>query len=121
MNSDPSADEILAAVSDWLEAQATRLPGRDGYFARVAANALGIVRRDLALAPAASAEERQRLARLVGRDGDASELNRALCAAIRSGAIDEATPGLLDHLRATASRQMAIDQPHYRSPPAPLG
>jgi len=99
MNGNPSATEILAAIADWLDAQAKQMAGRDAYFARVAVNALGIVGRELAMSV-----------------GGSANANAALCAALRDGTIDENTPGLFNDLTAMARHQIAIDQPHYRSP-----
>jgi hypothetical protein len=113
MNSDPPAEEILAAVADWLEGQAKQMSDRDAYFARVAVSALGIVRRELSAADDAARAARWQ--RLLGQDGDLAALN----AALRAGTIDETTPGLFDELKAAARHQIAVDQPRYRASPVP--
>ena len=79
----------------------------------MAANALGIVARQLEFYGEASAEETQRLASLLGHDGTLEELNRELCARIRTGEFTLQTPGLANHLEATTRDKVAIDQPHY--------
>jgi hypothetical protein len=113
----PSGDEILAVVTDWLDAHAKNLSGSDAYFARVATNAIAIVRRELALGAVAEAEETARLRQILGQDGTHAELNALLCARLRAGSVDEQTPGLLAHLKNTALRQIEIDQPSYRAAP----
>jgi hypothetical protein len=71
----------------------------------VAANALAIVERELALGSEQDAAERERLRALLGRDGELEAQNRELCRAIRAGEIALDAPGLLEHLRATDARQ----------------
>jgi hypothetical protein len=116
MQDQPSAAALVAAIAAFIrETALPQLDAHAGYHARVAANALDIVRRELALAPAAEREERARLVALLGRDGGLEDLNRALCAAIDSGAVTEATPGLVEHLWATTLDKLAIDQPNYAS------
>jgi hypothetical protein len=80
---------------------------------RVTLSALQLVRRALDLAPVSDAAERARLAALLGREGELEALNRALCDRIRAGEMDLSTPGLLQHLRATALEKLAVDQPSY--------
>jgi hypothetical protein len=115
MSAVPSSEEILAAVADWLDTHAKPLSRSDAYAARVAANALAIVRRELTLGAAAEAEEVAGLRRILRRDGTLAELNALLCAALRDGSIDERTDGLMAHLRNSARSRIAIDQPNYRS------
>ena len=110
----PTAAELVGAVRDFLEQQAMpALEGLAAFHARVAANALGIVQRQLELAPGHEAAERARLAVLLGRDGSLYEQNRELCRRIRSGELGAGTPGLLEHLRETTLAKLAVDQPRY--------
>jgi hypothetical protein len=87
--------------------------GHSGFLARVAANALAIVERELALGAEQDASERERLRALLGRDGTLDELNRALCREIRDGRIAVDAPGLREHLRETTLAKLAVDQPGY--------
>ena len=98
---DPSADEILAAVARWLEQRAAAPSSRDAYFTRVAENALGIVRRELAAASTLMSDE------------ESAALSRGL----RDGTLDPQTPGLIAKLKDAIKKQIAIDQPNYRSLP----
>lgn len=112
MHSGPTAAELCAAVSRWLDAGAA---GADSFHGKVAANALAIVTRELELGPAAQARALARLTALTGRTGDFDALEAALCDLIERGAIPLADPALHDHLRETARDRLAIDQPRYRS------
>lgn len=116
MHDRPNADELLEAVAEFLEQKL--LPNLEGHLAfhtRVAVNVLAILRRQLALAPAAETEERERLSALLGRAGDLATLNRALAEAIEQGRIDVDDPALRDHLWQTALAKLAVDQPNYAS------
>ena len=110
----PTAAELTAAVAAFLERIRADLPPRDAFLARVAANALAAVTRELEQGPAAEAAARDRLAALLDLDGDHARLTQALCEALRTGAMDATTPGLLATLRANTEAQLAIDQPGYK-------
>ena len=110
----PSTTELVTAVREFLEQQAMReLEGRTAFHARVAANALAIVARQLELGPQAEAAERARLVELLGRDETLDALNRELCRRIRRGDLDHSSPALVEHLRATTLDKLAVDQPKY--------
>src|SRR5262245_1854660 len=114
MHDRPSAAQLVAAARDFLERTALpELSGHSAFHARVAANALAIVERELALGAEQDAAERERLRALLGADGPLEAQNRALCGEIRAGRIGLETPGLLDHLRATTLAKLAVDQPTY--------
>ena len=100
---DPSAAEIVAAVKEWLEQQAAHPSDRDKYFARVAENALAIVRREETLAATLATDE----------------ANAMLCKDLRQGVLNEHTPDLIARLKEAILKQIAIDQPNYRSLPPP--
>src|SRR5258708_23107257 len=114
MMDQPSALELVTAVKEFIEKHAMpQLSGHTAFHARVAANALGIVARELEFGPAANAEERARLAALLDTDGSLDELNRELCRRIRTGDIGVSAPGLGDHMRSTTMDKVGIDQPTY--------
>jgi hypothetical protein len=116
MHQRPDPLDLLDAVATFLREQALpQLPGHAAYHARVAANALDIVRRQLQLAPAADADELRRLQPLLGRDGSLAELNALLCERIASGELGLHTPGLAEHLWQTTLDKLAVDQPGYDS------
>jgi hypothetical protein len=116
MHERPDPQDLLTAVADFLREQALpQLPPHAAYHARVAANALDIVRRQLALAPGAEAAEAERLRTLLGADGSLEQLNRLLCQRIASGAMGLHTPGLTAHLWRVTLDKLAVDQPGYES------
>jgi hypothetical protein len=110
----PTLTELVTAVREFLEEQALpQLEGRTAFHGRVAANALAIVERQLALAPPAEAAERERLRALLGHDGELGDLTRELCVRIRSRDIDVDSEELVEHLRHTTLDKLAVDQPRY--------
>ena len=133
MQDRPDAGELLQAVRAFLEEQV--VPALDGtrqFHARVAANVLGIVGRELALGDEALRAEWRRLGALLGEPSSdipesggaladaVRERNAALAARIRSGDAD-AEPlraEVLAHLRATSAERLAIANPRYATPPA---
>lgn len=110
----PSIRELVEAVKNFIETRAMQeLKGHTAFHARVAANALGIVARELEFGPKAAEEEKGRLVALLGSEGPLDELNRELCTQIREGRITLDTPGLAEHLEKTTRAKVAIDQPNY--------
>lgn len=114
----PRAEELVEAVARWIDSVRPELAPRDAFLARVAANVLGVVRRELMLGPQAQAAASARLAALLGHEGPLSELNAELCALLRDGTMDRDTPGLLAALKANIQDQIAIDQPNYAPEPS---
>jgi hypothetical protein len=128
----PAAGELLQAVRAFLEEQVVpALEGTRQFHARVAANVLAIVGRELALGDEALRAEWRRLGALLGEPStdrpesggalvDAvRERNAALAARIRGGDAD-AEPwraAVLAHLRATSGERLAIANPKYATPP----
>jgi hypothetical protein len=110
----PTTVELVDALVGFVEGVcAPHLRDRDAFLARVAVNALGVIRRELEQGQALEAAAAARLTRLLGREGDYTGLNRALCEAIRTGELGMSTPGLLAHLKAETMDRVAIDQPKY--------
>jgi hypothetical protein len=110
----PSIRELVDAVRSFLETKAMpELKGHTAFHARVAANALGIVSRELELGGKAGSEEVKRLVALLKHEGTLEELNRDLCKDIRDGKMPLETPGLAEHLEASMRDKIAIDQPNY--------
>jgi len=114
MMDQPSMRELVEAVRDFIEQRAmAELKGHTAFHARVAANALGIVARELASGGPSGEAERERLKQLLGHDGSLIDLNRELCRSIRDGKIGLETKGLAEHLTITTRDKVAIDQPNY--------
>ncbi|MEX6723473.1 DUF6285 domain-containing protein [Parapedomonas caeni] len=108
----PNAVDLVQAVRRFLEQEiAHDLKGRKAFHAKVAANALAIVERELS--HNLPLIEREAYGALLGRQGSAKALRQALCAAIRDGALDDRSPGVLDALKAVTVARMAVDNPKY--------
>lgn len=108
------APDMLATIRDYLEQEILPELRDDKWFnVKVAANMLAMIERELRLGPQADAEERARLAELLGIPGPLEELNRALAQAIRGGDIAPDDPRLLDHLRRTTADALAINNPRW--------
>jgi hypothetical protein len=128
MQDSPTATELLEAVQAHLTQDVVPSLGEPGLRFRtlVAANVLGIVNRELALADGQVGDEWRRLAALLGRaesvppdtaaqiDG-VREMRNQLCAAIAAGEYDEAErwQQLLTHCLRTAEDKLAISNPHF--------
>ena len=114
MMDQPSMRELVEAVRDFLETKAMpELKGHTAFHARVAANALAIVARELERGATSDSAELDRLKKLLNRDGSLEELNRELCNQIRSGKLDIVSPTLKQHLELTTLDKVSIDQPNY--------
>jgi hypothetical protein len=112
----PTPVEILEVVAAMIRDQLVpQLPPDAVFHARVAANAIDLVRRQLQTGDALEASSLARLQQLLGRQGDAAVLERELCERIRSGSLTTDSPGLIDHLMACTLAKMSIDQPSYAS------
>jgi hypothetical protein len=114
MQDQPTPSEVIGAVALFLKTVvAAETTGATSFQARVAANALEMMKRELDLAPAEDAAELARLRALLGEDGSLAELNQRLADKIAAGDLDLATPGLKDHLWAVTLAKLAVDQPTY--------
>jgi len=116
MHDAPSPSEIIAAVKSFIDdAAAPQLTGHAAFHARVASNVLATLLRELEQRPAAESDEAARLRAMLKADPNDSleAMNRDLCARIRDGELDAATPGLFAHLKTTTIAQLSIDQPNY--------
>jgi aminoglycoside phosphotransferase (APT) family kinase protein len=106
----PTVTELLAVTADFLQHEAMpALQGRLAFHARVAANVLRIVERELALAAQHAEADREALAALLGTaGGTTAELARR----IRRGDLDgrEDVPQLL---AAVTARKLAIANPRH--------
>ncbi len=132
MHNTPTPDELLEVVARYLtEVAMPLLPPAAAFHARVAANAVSVVRRQIALAPAQEAAERARLAALLGSampavqtapapDAGLAQANQALSQAIAQGRVALDDPALLAHLWQTTLDRLAVDQPGYASYQAEL-
>jgi hypothetical protein len=117
MQDEPQPIEILAIVATFLREEAVpALSGRQSFHARVAANAVDLVRRHIELADASEKAETARLrAIFAAPSGGLAELNERLTRKLATGEMDLASPGVRDHLWRTTLEKLAVDQPNYGS------
>ena len=112
----PHGADMLDAVARLLrETLIPQLPADTVFQARVAANAVDLVAREIRLGAAAQTDATVRLKALLSLDASLPELEAELAQRIREGQVGADTPGLMDHLWATTLAKMAIDQPSYAS------
>jgi len=110
----PRADELLASVRDYLRGEVmNRTRGRTRFLARVAANSVEIVRREIELGPHARLRRERGLRRVLDREDDLETLERRLVDGLRDGSLRLEHPGLCDWLRQSVVDQVRIDQPRY--------
>jgi len=114
----PTAAELIQAVREFLEhdVMTTSEDRRVQFHARVAANALGMVERELARGRELDAAERARAAALLGRDDDVRILERELAARIRDGSLDDRLDAVRDHVRRTVREKLLVANPGYLPP-----
>lgn len=118
----PRLDELVTSVRDYLRTDVMSTSnGRTNFLARVAANSLDIVLRDLAVGDEHRMRQRARLGELLGEDGDLESLRRKLSERLRDSTIALDHPGLADFLREAVVNQVAIDQPTYSGLKTALG
>jgi hypothetical protein len=110
MQDRPTPAEVIGAVAAFLKTTVAT-----SFQARVAANALEMMKRELDLAPAGDAAEHERLKALLGTDGALFDLNVELSRRIATGEIETSSPALIEHLWATTMAKLAVDQPTYAS------
>jgi uncharacterized protein DUF6285 len=131
MQDRPSAAELLEAVRAFLEEQVVpALEGTRQFHARVAANVLAIVGRELAQGDDNNWREWRALGALLEKPTGAPpetsaalaeevrRRNEELAARIRAGDADGGPwrAAVLAHLRATSTDRLAIANPKYGSP-----
>ncbi len=104
----PTAAELIAAVAEFLETDVREsTAGQVNFHARVAANVLRIVERELLVDPAGDVADA--LAD-VGYDDEAG-----LAAAIRAGVLDGRDEQVHSALRALVSHRLSVAHPGYQN------
>jgi aminoglycoside phosphotransferase (APT) family kinase protein len=111
----PGTEELVGIVSDFLRNEAmSALSGRTSFLARVSANGLDTVVRELHQGPGQRQRETKRLRSLLATSiGDLDELRWMLVRGLRNEEIAIDHPGLIEHLRNTVVGQAGINQPKY--------
>jgi hypothetical protein len=104
----PTAAELVAAVAEFLETDVREsTAGQVNFHARVAANVLRIVERELL---ADSADDATDALADVGFDDEAQ-----LAAAIRAGELDGRGEQVQSALRALVSHRLSVAHPGYQN------
>jgi hypothetical protein len=107
----PGIAELVAAVREFVERDVMGVTeGRVRFHARVAANVLGMVERELALGPAHAVAHASALARLGVPD------EAALAKAIRDGTLAHGRDEVLAVVRETVRAKLAVAHPGYTDP-----
>jgi hypothetical protein len=114
MSRPSSIEGLLGAVGAFLRNDlAPGLQGPTAFNARVCANAIDLVIRELQFRTEKEAAEHARLSALLYAQGTLDELRETLCQRIAAGELDESSPVLREHLWLTVMAQLQIDQPGY--------
>ena len=109
----PTAAELVKAVSVFLREEVmAATEGRLNFLARVAANVLNGVERELLFGSEQERRHQERLAALAQQD------QAGLAAAIRTGVLDAEDPALLAAVRAAVTDRLTVANPRYLSYPA---
>jgi Ser/Thr protein kinase RdoA (MazF antagonist) len=103
----PSSVELLEAVREFLQREMADTQGALRFHARVAANAVGIVQRELALGRQQAAAHARRLERLGLPD------ERALARAIRSGELEGRYDEVVKVVAETVRDKLLVANPKY--------
>lgn len=110
----PTAAELLQSVREFLRGEAAAEGSeRARFLARVAANSLEIVEREMRHGARLQANEHARLTALLGEHGALTALRWQLVQRLRAGTLALDDAALVAHLRETVVQQALIDQPHY--------
>ncbi len=110
----PRMDELVTSVRDFLRNDVmAATQGRNNFMARVAANSLDIVLREMDLGMRHKAAELARLQAFFDSADDLETLRWRLIENLRAGNQPLDDPALTRHLRESVVNQIAIDQPRY--------
>jgi hypothetical protein len=113
MQDEPTPLEMLAVIAEFLRGEVIpKLNGATAFQARVAANALDLVGREIEMGQRLRAAEHTRLQALLG-DGSIEQLTRELARRIAARDLRADAPGLIEHLWDTTLAKLAVDQPAY--------
>jgi hypothetical protein len=103
----PTAAELVEAVREWVERDASSGAPVSAFHARVAANVLAMVERELLLGDDHDRRHAERLATLGVVD------DRELAAGIRSGHFDHRLPEVRDLVWESVRDKLAVANPKY--------
>ena len=114
MQDRPTAAELLEAIREFLEQDVMpAVEGRVQFHSRVAINALGMLEREVRLAPDLDAGERARLGALVGHDADVRTLTAELATRVRDGSLDDRRDEVIGAVRESVRAKLLVANPEY--------
>jgi hypothetical protein len=105
------AAALVTVVAEFLAQISGELSGARAFHAKVAANALAIVARELDQKPGEA--EAAALAGFLGHEAGLDALRAELCGRLRRGQLTPETPGLLEALTEAVLAKVAVDNPRY--------
>ncbi len=111
----PNKAELLDAVIEYLTDRLfPPLDGELAFHARVSANLLTILKRELELGESMDANELTRLRTLLQQeDGALGDLTRDLAAQIRAGTLDDKRDDVLADVKRTVEDKLKVVSPKY--------
>jgi AcrR family transcriptional regulator len=111
----PDKAELLDALIEYLMEQLfPTLDGELAFHARVSANLLTILKRELELGEQMDADELVRLKALLNReDGSLYDLTRDLAQQIRAGDLDSEHDEVLSEVKRTVEDKLKVVSPKY--------
>ena len=116
MHDHPDPAEILSAATRFVrEELVPALPPALSFNARVLANALDLVARQITENAQVAAESLASIKALLQQDGPEEELMTELSRRIEAGELALDNPALTDYLWKTTLAKLAVDQPKYAS------
>lgn len=122
MHDSPDPSEILAAASDFVKRSLVPvLPPELSFNARVTANALELVARQITEDERVTTANRTKLAALLKCEAPEDVLVAELARRIETGEMVLQDPALIDYLWTTTLAKLAVDQPRYASYRAETG
>ena len=111
MSEQIEAAALIEAVASFIKSIEPELSGQKAFHAKVAANVLAIVAREMAQKPQAT--EAAALGGFVGHDAGLDALRAEVCGRLRMGQLTPETPGLAEALTTAVMAKLAVDNPKY--------
>jgi hypothetical protein len=112
----PVASELLRTVREFVDSIRPKLAGEDQYHAIVASYLIGIVEREMEMAPGFDRREHRELAGFTGSVAPLPELLPTLCEGIRAGRYDDRFEELLALVLEQTANKVRIVRPDHLDP-----
>ena len=109
----PALLDLLATIREFLRTLAPSLTGPQKFDSQIAAYLLGIAEREVRFSAAVETRSQARLSAFLGSEGDPEQLTAELCAAIRSGELDDRWEEALALVLAETVDQVRLSRPDH--------